>query len=129
MVIKDVTVTFIIYYTGFTTQPIFWWKITQIVLSYEVSHRLSSICGNCNTCTCRGLVKEKYVRIILGSFSPSLHKTICCGYSLEVPRRGTSKGYPQHMVFWRNSKTISQNCHQIYCFSISLLTYVLKLFR
>ena len=25
---------------------------------------------------------------------------ICCGYSLEVPQRGTSNKYPQHMVSW-----------------------------
>ena len=25
---------------------------------------------------------------------------ICCGYSLEAPRRGTSNEYPQHMVFF-----------------------------
>ena len=32
----------------------------------------------------REIVKE-YLVIILGSFSPVLHKNICCGYSLEVP--------------------------------------------
>ena len=26
-----------------------------------------------------------------------LHENICCGYSLEAPRRGTSNVYPQHM--------------------------------
>ena len=26
-----------------------------------------------------------------------LHKNICCGYSLEAPRRGASNEYPQHM--------------------------------
>ena len=26
-----------------------------------------------------------------------LYKNIRCGYSLEVPRRGTSNEYPQHM--------------------------------
>ena len=26
-----------------------------------------------------------------------LHKNICCGYSLEVPCRGASNEYPQHM--------------------------------
>ena len=29
--------------------------------------------------------------IIIGYFSPVLHKNICCGYSLEAPRRGASK--------------------------------------
>ena len=36
-----------------------------------------------------------------------LHKNICCGYSLEVPRRGASNEYPQHMFSWRNKKDIS----------------------
>ena len=30
-----------------------------------------------------------------------LNKNICCGYSLEVPRRGTSNEYPQHMFLTR----------------------------
>ena len=34
----------------------------------------------------------------------SLHENICCGYSLEVPRRGTSNEYPQHMFLCRNKK-------------------------
>ena len=29
-----------------------------------------------------------------------LHKNICCGYSLEVPRGGTSNEYPQHMCLF-----------------------------
>ena len=33
-----------------------------------------------------------------------LHENICCGYSLEAPRRGASNGYPQHMFSWRNKK-------------------------
>ena len=33
-----------------------------------------------------------------------LHKSICCGYSLEVPLRGASNEYPQHMFSWRNKK-------------------------
>ena len=36
-----------------------------------------------------------------------LHENICCGYSLEVPQRGTSNEYPQHMFSWRNMKIIS----------------------
>ena len=35
-----------------------------------------------------------------------LHENICCGYSLEAPRRGTSDEYPQHMFLWRNKKNI-----------------------
>ena len=33
-------------------------------------------------------------------------KNICCGYSLEVPHRGTSNEYPQHIFLWRNKKNI-----------------------
>ena len=32
------------------------------------------------------------------------HENICCGYSLEAPRRGASNEYPQHMFSWRNKK-------------------------
>ena len=35
-----------------------------------------------------------------------LHKNICCGYSLEAPRWGTSNEYRQHMFSWRNKKNI-----------------------
>ena len=36
-----------------------------------------------------------------------LNENICCGYSLEAPRRGTSNEYPQHMFSLRNKKDIS----------------------
>ena len=36
-----------------------------------------------------------------------LHKNICCGYSLEAPRRGASNEYPQHMFLWGNKKNIN----------------------
>ena len=32
-----------------------------------------------------------------------LHLNICCGYSLEVLRRGTSNKYQQHMFKWRST--------------------------
>ena len=35
-----------------------------------------------------------------------LHENICCGYSLEAPRQGTSNEYPQHMFSWRNIENI-----------------------
>ena len=35
-----------------------------------------------------------------------LHENICCGYSLEAPRRGASNEYPQRMFLWRNKKNI-----------------------
>ena len=34
------------------------------------------------------------------------HENIYCEYPLEVPHRGTSNGYPQHMFLWRNKKNI-----------------------
>ena len=36
-----------------------------------------------------------------------LDENICCGYSLEAPRRGASNEYPQHMFLLRNKKDIS----------------------
>ena len=51
-----------------------------------------------------GIVKEDYLVMILGYFFLLLHKNICCGYSLEVPHRGTSNEYPQHMFLWRKKK-------------------------
>ena len=38
--------------------------------------------------------------IILGLFFLFIHKNICCGYSLEAPRRGASNEYPQHVFLW-----------------------------
>ena len=51
--------------------------------------------------------------IILGYFFLFLHKHICCGYSLEAPRRVASNEYPQHMFFMKNWRKLSQNYHQI----------------
>ena len=34
-----------------------------------------------------------------GYLHKSFHENICCGYSLEVPCKGTSNEYPQHMFF------------------------------
>ena len=42
--------------------------------------------------------------INVGSFSPVLHKNICCGYSLETPHRSAANKYPQCMFLWRNKK-------------------------
>ena len=36
-----------------------------------------------------------------------LDRNICCGYSLESPRRGDSNEYPQHMFLWRTIKSCS----------------------
>ena len=44
-----------------------------------------------------GVVKEDYSRM----FFLFLYKNICCGYSLEAPRRGASNEYPQHTFLWR----------------------------
>ena len=34
-----------------------------------------------------------------------LHKNVCCGYSVESPRRGggDSNEYPQFVLLWRNN--------------------------
>ena len=47
-----------------------------------------------------------------------LHKNICCGYSLEVPRQGASDEYQQHMFSWRNKKNIF--LHKNLCCGYSL---------
>ena len=47
--------------------------------------------------------------IIKGYFCSFLHKNICCGYSLEIPRRSDANDYPQH------SEAILMNTHNI-CF-------------
>ena len=44
--------------------------------------------------------------IILGQFFLFLHNNICCGYSLEAPRRGASNEYPQHMFYGEMEKII-----------------------
>ena len=36
-----------------------------------------------------------------------LDENICCGYSLEAPRRGASNEYPEHMFSLKNKKHIS----------------------
>ena len=53
-----------------------------------------------------GLDKRGYQA---NSFLISGHKHILwvyCGYSLEVPRRGASNEFPQHMFLSRNKKNI-----------------------
>ena len=44
---------------------------------------------------------------VSGNFFLFLFENICCGYSFEVPQRGTSNEYPQHTILWRNKKTVS----------------------
>ena len=56
------------------------------------------------------------------------HENICCGYSLEAPRRGASNEYPQHMFSWRNKKDISifrmkKNALSVAMLSFKLLVY------
>ena len=46
--------------------------------------------------------------IIEGYFSSVLHKSLCCGYSLEWPRQGDSNEYPQHTFLWRNKQNYPQ---------------------
>ena len=35
-----------------------------------------------------------------------LYENVCCGYSLEAPRRGASNEYQQHMLSWRYKKSV-----------------------
>ena len=43
----------------------------------------------------------KWVFDNLGIIPLFLHKNICCGYSLELPHRGDSNMYLQHMFIWK----------------------------
>ena len=52
------------------------------------------------------MIKVKKIDKIALIFFLFLHENICCGYSLEVPCRGASNEYPQHMFSWRNKKNI-----------------------
>ena len=36
-----------------------------------------------------------------------LQENVCCGYSLDIPRWGTSNEYPQHTFLWKNKKNIN----------------------
>ena len=61
-----------------------------------------------------------------------LYKNIRCGYSSELPRRGNSDEYPQHMFWWKNKKNIntfwpkkqlnwSYNCRCLFLCQFSLI--------
>ena len=41
---------------------------------------------------------------VSGKYFSYFSMKTCCGYSLEMPHRGTSNEYPQHMFSWRNKK-------------------------
>ena len=47
--------------------------------------------------------------IIMGQFSPVLHKNICYECSLEEPCQGASNEYPQHTSLWRLEKLEKKN--------------------
>ena len=66
--------------------------------------------------------------IILPYFFSFLLKNICCGYSLEVPHRGTSNEYPQHVFMenWRKYHQILLYNSSVYFFS-GELSYLLNL--
>ena len=56
----------------------------------------------------RGLVNEN-IMIILWYFFLFLHKTICCGNSLEVHQWDTSNERPQHVFFMEKLRKLSQS--------------------
>ena len=53
-----------------------------------------------------GLDKGGYQAHNVNSFLIS-PQNVCCGYSLEAPRQGTSNEYLQHMFSSRNKKNIA----------------------
>ena len=54
----------------------------------------------------------EHYRAIMALLFLFLLKYICCGYTLEVPHRGTSNEYPQRMFTWM----IKKNVHLNTCF-------------
>ena len=68
------------------------WAMTPLELSYETLHFIAVV---------------KVLFSIQRYWYFSYFSTKTCGYSLEVPRRGASNEYPQHMFLWRNKKTIN----------------------
>ena len=79
--------------------------------------------------TCIIIATDKalfFIRKMLISFL-FVNKNICCGYSLEAPRRGASNVYPQHMFSWRNKKNIMQIPHLICSYVLCrIMTYFLQ---
>ena len=52
-----------------------------------------------------------------------------CRYSLEVPLRGTSNGYPQHIFLWRNKKRhLNTRVVQKVLSLIGFLSFILGIF-
>ena len=57
-------------------------------------------------------------------------KNICCGYSLESPRRGNSNEYPQLMFLWRTIENypviIIKYPHLFYCYYCLICNWLIK---
>ena len=56
--------------------------------------------------SCITLLKLRGVSALHFSDFSSKTYIVCCGYTLEAPRRGASNEFPQHMFLWRNKKNI-----------------------
>ena len=52
----------------------------------------------------KGVYPDYEIYIIFFLF---FERNICCGYSLEVPHRGTFNEYPQHLFSMRNKKNVN----------------------
>ena len=64
--------------------------------------------------------------LIQRSFLSNLYKNLCCGCSLESPRRGDSNEYPQHRFLLRNKQNyhlIIIKYHQIRTLFLLLIAY------
>ena len=51
-----------------------------------------------------------------------LHKTIFCGYSLEVPGSGASNDYLHHMFSWRNKEIAIPFCKKVPYLELCIFT-------
>ena len=78
----------------------FWFSKIQVGTQRKVfSHALAV--------EIRCVFDDIYLMIIQRQFLSNLHKNLCCGCSLELPRQGDSNKNPQHRFLWRNK----QNYH------------------
>ena len=78
-----------------------WWfrrVFNEMVISQNKKKNNKKQHLMCNTCKVPWYHTELQIRHFF-------HENICCGYSLEVPRRGTSNEYTQNM-FWGEIRKI-----------------------
>ena len=92
------------YFFGLTSVWYPKWKTVHLFL--KIARIFSSLFFLCPYS--RRVVTKEYSMITVGLFSPIFHKNICCGYSLEAPRRGASNEYHNLYFYGEIRKIIPQ---------------------